>query len=177
MGLAAGYYHNFVYRMLVAPNYLHLHRKEFSRVTILMPNSLRSKANAEIGRLRELAQDYAQAHPDRPFGEPVLVAKDEDGDIRKLGVMALGREVLDVPTTAYALRQSPRYMRRLNSIAGSDAVREVEIERLEGRMLQQFRQSLEFLLRRAHQMHDLSRDVIRIADIPETAQQLDALLR
>lgn len=171
MGLAAGYYQNFIYRVLVEPNYLRVHRSDYDRLVILMPNDLKGSAFSDLENLRR----FAQKHSTLPLGKATLTVTDDKGDIRALPVHTLGRHIFDVPSTAYALRQSPRYVRRMNSMAGLAESQKTELHRTEQRLLQKFRQSVEYLLRRAQDMHGLGRSSFQIARIPTTTEELAAL--
>ena len=170
MGLAAGYYHNFIYRVLVDPNYLRAYRAAYDRVVILMPNDLSGTAFSDLANLQQLLK----THSTPPLGNPTLTAKDKKGEIRKASVHTLGRCIFDVPTTVYALRHSPRYLRRMNNMQGREES-DPELYRMEQRLLQKFRQSVEYQLRCAHNLHDLSRASFHVARIPTTAEEVAAL--
>lgn len=171
MGLAVGYFQNFVYRVLVTPNYLRAARARYDELVVLMPGDLKGDAFTDIERLRGLAR----AHSSQALDNPTLAASDESGDVRKLSVHTLGRSIFDVPTAAYALRQSPRYVRRLPATGAANAAQTAALHRAEQRLLQQFAQSLEYLLRRAQELHGLARASIRLAPIPTTAAELAAV--
>ena len=172
MGLATGYYFNFLNRMLGDPNYLKHHMPtEVDRQITLVPNSLRSDAHKDIEDFKALVQKAGLQVQECKL---TLPAGWRD-DIRPIVAKRIGRICFDIPTTAYALRQSPRYLTLTVAATRQQGQAKADLARMEKRLLHQFGTATEYLLQRAHELQntDISRHTL--ARIPTRVSEVHRL--
>jgi len=171
-GLATGYYHNFLYRMLAAPNYLNHYAERFDRIVTLVPNSLQSDFETDLGEFKQWVSAAYEGHENMLAKNVTLDCPPGLSDIRNnISIRHIGRVCFDIPSTAYALCHSQRYM----SLAeNSDA--EEELARMEKRLLDQFSVAVERLLRAGSRLQKL-KGVKRhlLARIPVSVEEVHAL--
>lgn len=172
MGLATGYFFNFLNRMLGDPNYLRHHvPKEVDRQITLVPNSLQSNAQTDIDAFKALAKKAGHEVHDCKLNLP----EGFSDDIRPIVAKRIGRICFDIPTTAYALRQSPRYVTLAVAAAQHKGQARTDLLRMEKRLLHQFVAATEYLLQRAQDLHntDISRHTV--APLPTKASEVHRL--
>lgn len=172
MGLAVGYYNNFLHRLLVEPDYLKRRRARFKRIVTLLPNTFQSRADDQIADFKQLVRSAGLRAGHLAIAPPRRVP-----DIRPIEVDYIGSSLFDIPTTVFALKQSPRYITRqdrADKLAGTKA--HDELARMEQRLLQQFGSSIAYLLRRADRTHgkDVSGRHL-LARIPTSVEEVQRL--
>lgn len=142
-GLAAGYYDHFVLRVLREGNgYLARSGGRFTRLVTVLPDDLEQTAPQQ---LEALAARLAAA------GLPLETAELRlaESDIRGLAVRHVGPVIVDLPSTVYALRRSPRLLRHLQEARDDwDGGPHAAERKTHQRLLRQFRQALLDQLRR-----------------------------
>lgn len=166
MGLATGYYFNFLYRLLKDPNFLKNHMpNQINHQVTLVPNSLRSSVQKDIKDFQELVERAGLKVDDctmeLPEGWP--------SDIRKILNKRIGRIGFDIPSTAYALRRSPRYNTMAAQTRGAISA---ELIRLEQSLLNRFITATQYLLQRAFQLEDLDLSTHTLERIPTTVEDV-----
>jgi hypothetical protein len=169
-GLAAGYYDNFVHRVLREGNgYLARSGGQYKRLITVLPADLDSTAAQQIEDVAALAQSLGLQLESTEL-------KLAESDIRGLAIKHIGPVLIDVPSTVYALRRSPRLLKHLQESRDDldDGPGGAE-KKTHQRLLRQFRQSLLDHLRRDRALtpiRDKAFECISVADLPERLRQL-----
>lgn len=163
-GLAAGYYDNFVHRVLREGNgYLARSGGRFTRLITVLPEHLDSTAAQQ---LETLARTVGELGLSLETSELKLA----DADIRGLAIRHVGPVIVDLPSTVYALRRSPRMLRHLQAPRddADDGLQDAE-RKTHQRLLRQFRQGLLDYLRRDRalmEMRDRAFECVTLAELP-----------
>ena len=173
-GLAAGYYDNFVLRVLRDGNgYLALSGGRFTKRLTVLPADLEITAQQQMEELQKSLELLGHSLESTEL-------KPADSDIRGLAVKHVGPFLIDVPSTIYALRRSPRLIKHLQSPrgeydekGGSDTMHAAE-RKTHQRLLRQFRQALLGHLHRDRK-HTVMRgnafECIPVAELPKRLAQ------
>lgn len=166
MGLATGYYFNFLYRLLKDPNFLHYHTpRQIDHQVTLVPNSLRSSVRKDIEDFQVLVEraglKVESFKLELPQGWPA--------DIREVLSKRIGRIGFDIPSTAYALRRSPRYSTLAAKTPGASSP---ELVRMEQGMLNRFGTATSYLLQRGLQLEDMDISRHSLERIPTTVDEV-----
>lgn len=171
-GLAAGYYDNFVHRVLREGNgYLARSGGQYKRLITVLPADLDSTAAQQTEDVAALAQSLGLQLASTEL-------KLAESDIRGLAIQHIGPVLIDVPSTVYALRRSPRLLKHLQESRDGfeDDLGDAE-KKTHQRLLRQFRQTLLDHLRRDRALtpiRDKAFECIALADLPERLRQLRA---
>lgn len=176
-GLAAGYYDNFVHRVLREGNGVlarSRRRRPFTKLLTVLPADLEITAQQQMEKLQELVESLG-------YSLESTVLKLAESDIRGMAIKHVGPLLIDVPSTVYALRRSPRLLKHLQSPrgeyeekGGTDAMHAAE-RKTHQRLLRQFRQALLDHLRRDRALtpiRDNAFECITVAELPERLAQL-----
>jgi hypothetical protein len=169
-GLAAGYYDNFVHRVLREGNgYLARSGGRFKRLVTVLPSDLESTAQQQTEEVEAMVRAIGQSLESTEL-------KLAESDIRGLAVKHVGPVLIDVPSTVYALRRSPRLLKHLQEARDEldDTPGSAE-RKTHQRLLRQFRQTLLDHLRRDRAltpMRDRAYECIPVADLPARLSQL-----
>ena len=174
-GLAAGYYDNFVHRVLRDGNGV-LARSEgrFTKLLTVLPEDLEITAQQQMEKLQKEVEKLGYLLESTEL-------KLAESDIRGMAVKHVGPLLIDVPSTVYALRRSPRLLKHLQSPrgeydekGGTDAMHAAE-RKTHQRLLRQFRQALLDHLRRDRALtpiRDKAFECITAAELPKRLAQL-----
>ena len=168
-GLAAGYYDNFVHRVLRDGNgYLARSGGRFKKLLTVLPADLEITAQQQMEELQALVESLGHSLESTEL-------KLAESDIRGLAVKHVGPLLIDVPSTVYALRRSPRLLKHLQSPreeydekGGNDTMHAGE-RKTHQRLLRQFRQALLDHLRRDRALtpiRDKAFECITVAELP-----------
>lgn len=168
-GLAAGYYDNFVHRVLREGNgYLARSGGRFKRLITVLPADLDTTAQQQIEDVEALVTSLGLQLESTEL-------KLADSDIRGLAVRHVGSLLIDVPSTVFALRRSPRLLKHLQASRDGFEDDPGDAERkTHQRLLRQFRQSLLDHLRRDRALtpiRDKAFECVGVADLAERLRQ------
>jgi hypothetical protein len=169
-GLAAGYYDNFVHRVLREGNgYLARSGGQYKRLITVLPSDLDTTAQQQIEDVETLVKSLGLQLESTEL-------KLAESDIRGLAVRHVGPVLIDVPSTVYALRRSPRLLKHLQASRDDldEGLGSAE-KKTHQRLLRQFRQSLLDHLRRDRALtpiRDKAFECIGVADLPERLRQI-----
>jgi hypothetical protein len=167
--LAAGYYDNFVHRVLREGNgYLARSGGRFKRLITVLPADLDTTAQQQIEDVEALVTSLGLQLESTEL-------KLADSDIRGLAVRHVGSLLIDVPSTVFALRRSPRLLKHLQASRDGFEDDPGDAERkTHQRLLRQFRQSLLDHLRRDRALtpiRDKAFECVGVADLAERLRQ------
>ncbi len=169
-GLAAGYYDNFVHRVLREGNgYLARSGGQYKRLITVLPADLDTTAQQQIEDVETLVKSLGLQLESTEL-------KLADSDIRGLAIKHVGPVLIDVPSTVYALRRSPRLLKHLQGPRDDfeDGLGGAE-KKTHQRLLRQFRHTLLDHLRRDRALtpiRDKAFECIAVADLPERLRAL-----
>lgn len=171
-GLAAGYYDNFVHRVLREGNGV-LARSEgrFTKLLTVLPADLEITAQQQMEKLQELVKSSGYLLESTEL-------KLAESDIRGMAVKHVGPLLIDVPSTVYALRRSPRLRKHrksprdeYNENGGNDTMNAAKRKAYQ-RLLRQFRQVLLYHLDDDSQNRGNSFECITLEELPKRLAQL-----
>ena len=171
-GLAAGYYDNFVHRVLRDGNgVLARSRGRFTKLLTVLPADLKITAQQQMEKLQKLVESLG-------YSLESTVLKLTGSDIRGMAVKHVGPLLIDVPSTVYALRRSPRLRKHLKSPldeydekSSNDAMHAVE-RKTHQRLLRQFRQALFYHLNDDSQLRGNAFECITLDELPDRLAKL-----
>lgn len=171
-GLAAGYYENFVLRVLRDGNgVLARSRRRFTKLLTVLPADLKITAQQQMEELQALVEKAGKSLES-------TVLKLAESDIRGIAIKHVGPLLIDVPSTVYALRRSPRLRKHLqsprderNEKGGNDAMHAAE-RKTHQRLLRQFRQALLYHLNDDSQIRGNAFECITLAELPDRLAKL-----
>ena len=167
-GLAAGYYDNFVSRVLREGNrYLARSNGQFTNLLTVLPEDL----NGTVQQQLEIIASQIKA---AGFALEFSELKTAESDIRGLAVKHVGNVLVDIPSTVYALRRSPRLLKHLQQTQRNEGESIAEIK-IHQRLLRQFKDSLQDQLRRDQknfQIRNKSYDCITVSGLQKKLMDL-----
>ena len=171
-GLAAGYYDNFVHRVLREGNgYLARSGGRFRRLVTVLPADLDTTAQQQIEDVETIVKSLGLALESAEL-------KLAESDIRGLAARHVGPILIDVPSTVFALRRSPRLLKHLQaSNPGFDDDPGEAERKTHQRLLRQFRQSLLDHLRRDRALtpiRDKAYECVSVANLADRLRQASA---
>ena len=171
-GLAAGYYDNFVHRVLREGNGV-LARLEgrFTKLLTVLPADLEITAQQQMEKLQELVKSSGYVLESTEL-------KLAESDIRGIAVKHVGPLLIDVPSTVYALRRSPRLRKHrklprdeYDEKVGNDAMNAAKRKAYQ-RLLRQFRQVLLYHFYDDTQNRGNSFECITLDQLPDRLAKL-----
>ena len=160
---------NFVHRVLREGNgYLARSGGRFKRLITVLPADLDTTAQQQIEDVEALVTSLGLQLESTEL-------KLADSDIRGLAVRHVGSLLIDVPSTVFALRRSPRLLKHLQASRDGFEDDPGDAERkTHQRLLRQFRQSLLDHLRRDRALtpiRDKAFECVGVADLAERLGQ------
>ena len=171
-GLAAGYYDNFVHRVLREGNGV-LARLEgrFTKLLTVLPADLEITAQQQMEELQKLVESSGYVLESTEL-------KLAESDIRGIAVKQVGPLLIDVPSTVYALRRSPRLRKHrklprdeYDEKVGNDAMNAAKRKAYQ-RLLRQFRQVLLYHFYDDTQNRGNSFECITLDQLPDRLAKL-----
>ena len=171
-GLAAGYYDNFVHRVLREGNGV-LARLEgrFTKLLTVLPADLEITAQQQMEDLQKLVKSSGYVLESTEL-------KLAESDIRGMAVKHVGPLLIDVPSTVYALRRSPRLRKHrklprdeYDEKVGNDAMNAAKRKAYQ-RLLRQFRQVLLYHFYDDTQNRGNSFECITLDQLPDRLAKL-----
>ena len=169
-GLAAGYYDNFVSRVLRdGDGYLARSKGALTNLVTVIPNNLNNTVQQQL-------EDISNQLSDAGFKLECTELTNTEADIRGLAIRHVKNVIIDVPSTIFALRRSPRLLKHSQKIRPNQAQSIAEIKTHQ-RLLQQFKQSLQDQIRRDQINVQIRNTAFDCLTVSELTKRLSALVK
>ena len=138
VGAGTGYYSNFILRVLDSRGYRAHYKKDIRKLLVVRPPDVTKTWEEHFDQLQELVHaKFDQSLTHRNF-DPFT-----DADRRGLGVWMHNDIIVDLPTTAYALKLSPR-MRSLNLRTGRSDLGNQLKRQMSGKLMDSFEDAIRY---------------------------------
>lgn len=150
VGLATGYYQNFVYRLLDRRGIIHFNKEVVTHLIIVRPKNIRHEFEQDKDLLEKTLKENGYTLQKRINLEDPLDTKG-----RGLNVDCVGSIILDIPSTIYPLKKSPRMLSLTERLDRSNGYkmapnpnREAALRQLSERMLDRVQHVIMYHMRK-----------------------------
>jgi nucleoside 2-deoxyribosyltransferase len=174
VGLATGYYQNFVFRLLDRKGILPFNKDKVSRLIIVRPQNIMHEFEEDKERLEEILKAHGYS-----LQEKINLSDPLDSKGRGLNVDCVGSIILDIPSTIYPLKKSPRMLsltERLDKTNGYKMAynpnRDITLRQLSDRLLDRVKHAIIYHVRKdAGNILQDRLDFATMEEVPEMLKQ------
>jgi len=173
VGLATGYYENFLSRLIKKNGFLSKNHHIAERLIVVRPGNVMSDIELNKRDIEKLLADNGYQ-----LTKKVTLANEDDA-FRSINVDLVGNIVVDIPTTFYTLKNSPRMLslterldRQVGFNAPANPKRELVLRQLSERLLDRVQHVLRYYIRKnAGNVHQELVDFTTIEQLPEVLRK------
>ncbi len=150
VGLATGYYQNFVFRLLDRKGIIPHNKDKVNRLIVVRPKNIMHEFEEDKEYLENILKENGYTLQNR-----INLTDPYDTKGRGLNVDCVGTIILDLPSTLYPLKKSPRILsltERLDKQGGftmpSNPNRDIALKQLSERLLDRVQNAIQYHLRK-----------------------------
>lgn len=169
VGLATGYYENFLSRMIKQNGFLFKNNDKVERLIVVRPENVLSDVELDKRKMEKILTDNGYT-----LHKKVTLSNTDD-PFRNMNVDLVGNIVVDLPTTFYTLKSSPRLLslrerldRQISFNAPPNPKRDLALRQLSERLLDRVKYVLQYHIQKntGHVYQELV-DFSTIEQLPE----------
>ncbi len=169
VGLATGYYENFLSRLIKKNGFLFRNNDKAERLIVVRPGNVMSDIELDKRKMETILAGKGYR-----LTTKVTLANTED-PFRNMTVDVVGKIVVDIPTTFYPLKSSPRMLslrerldRQIGFNAPANPKRDLALRQLSERLLDRVQNVLHYHIRKnAENVYQELVDFTAIEQLPE----------
>lgn len=173
VGLATGYYDNFVARLIKKNGFLYKNHNIAEQLIIVRPGNVMSDVELDKIAVKKILANNGYQPPEK------VTLMNEDDPFRSMNVDLVGNIVIDLPTTFYTLKSSPRILslterldRQVGFNAPANPKRNLVLRQLSERLLERVENAVRYHIRKnSGNIHQYLVDFSTIEQLPEVLKK------
>lgn len=182
VGLATGYYENFLSRLIKNEGVLYRNYDIAKRVIVIRPLYVKSNIEFDKKEMKRILNLHGYKVEEVTLTYPEEKPKDPDKSFRNINVDMVGDTVIDIPSAFYTLKSSPRMLslterldRQVGFNAPANPKRELVLRQLSERLLDRVQNVLRYHIRKnAGNVHQELVYFSTIEQLPELLKKYGA---